>query len=139
MTTPLDNTGSPSDADLTAFLESQEPSWLAEQLMIAADDDPVTRVRLAAASGSESAVGGSRDLLADAVEDYRPGAAADTDDGSDELRRVIDLLEDLLEYGFTDEAADLADEARELYLRLHGDDGSDHLDRLVELAEENEN
>ena len=120
------------DAALTAFLESQDSAWLAEQLMLAADDDPITRIRLTAAAGSESAVDGARAVLLTAVEQHMPGQGPD---GDDPLHRAIDLLDDLGGYGFEDESTDIADEARKAYTARHGDDG-DHLARLHALADD---
>ncbi|MFD6098515.1 hypothetical protein ACFVWN_27435 [Nocardiopsis flavescens] len=126
MTTPLD------DAALTAFLEGQDSAWLAEQLMLAADDDPITRIRLTAAAGSESAVDDARAVLLTAVEQHLPEEEAD----DDALHRAIDLLDDLVDYGFEDEGGDIADEARDTYVDRHGDDDSDHLSRLSALADD---
>ncbi|WP_017571910.1 hypothetical protein [Nocardiopsis halotolerans] len=129
MTTPLD------DAALTAFLEGQEAAWLAEQLMLAADEDPITRIRLTAAAGSESAVDEARATVLAIVVNHLPQeSAADPDDG-DELHRALDLLDDLADYGFEDEAADIAYEAREVYLGRHGEDDGEHLARLHTLAD----
>ncbi|WP_150238947.1 hypothetical protein [Nocardiopsis quinghaiensis] len=128
MTTPLD------DAALTAFLEGQEPTWLAEQLMLVADEDPITRIRLVAAAGSESAVDGARTAVLTGVADHVPQEAAGSSD-DDALHRVLDLLDDLTDYGFEDEAADIADEAREIYLSHHGEDGGEHLARLHVIAD----
>lgn len=127
VTTPLD------DAALTAFLEGQDSAWLAEQLMLVADDDPITRIRLTAAAGSESAVDDARAVLLAAVVQHLPAEEPDDDDP---LHRAIDLLDDLGDYGFEDESADIADEAREAYVERHGDDDSDHLARLHTLAED---
>ena len=128
MTTPLD------DAALTAFLEGQETAWLAEQLMLIADEDPITRIRLTGAAGSESAVDDARAAVLAAVADHRPEeAAGDSDD--DALHRALDLLDDLADYGFEDETSDIADEAREVYVKRHGEDDSDHLSRLHSLAD----
>lgn len=126
MTTPLD------DATLTAFLEGQESAWLAEQLMLIADEDPLVRIRLTAAAGSEKAVDEARDAVLTGVADHLP---EDPTEGADALHRVLDVLDDLVDYGFEDESADIADEARELYLRLHGEDDSEHLARLHTLAD----
>ncbi|MDE3720913.1 hypothetical protein PWG71_05895 [Nocardiopsis sp. N85] len=126
MTTPLD------DAALTAFLEGQDSAWLAEQLMLAADDDPITRIRLTAAAGSESAVDEARALLFAAIVQHLPEEAPDDDDA---LHRAIDLLDDLVDYGFEDESTDIADEARDAYVDRHGDDDGDHLARLHSLAD----
>lgn len=131
MTTPLD------DAALTAFLEGQESTWLAEQLMLVADEDPITRIRLTAAAGSESAVDGARTVVLAGVADHVPGEAAG-DSGDDALHRLLDLLDDLADYGFEDESADIADEAREIYLGRHGEDGGECLARLHAIADGDE-
>jgi uncharacterized Zn finger protein len=44
-----------SDEQLRAFLENQDPAWLAEQLLEAAADDPLLRARLEMAAGSAPA------------------------------------------------------------------------------------
>lgn len=129
MTTPLD------DAALTAFLEGQEASWLAEQLMLVADEDPITRIRLTAAAGSESAVDEARAAVLARVVAHLPQEAAQSPDDGDALHRALDLLDDLADYGFEDESADIADEAREIYLGRHGEDDSDHLARLHAAAD----
>ncbi|GAB2494247.1 hypothetical protein [Nocardiopsis aegyptia] len=129
MTTPLD------DADLTAFLEGQETSWLAEQLMLVADEDPITRIRLTAAAGAESAVEEARAATLAAVVDHVPAAEDEEEDDGDALHRTLDLLDDLVDYGFEDETSDIADEARELYVSRHGEDDSEHLARLHVIAD----
>ncbi|WP_304451577.1 hypothetical protein [Nocardiopsis sp. YSL2] len=129
MTTPLD------DADLTAFLEGQETSWLAEQLMLVADEDPITRIRLTAAAGSESVVEEARAATLAAVVDHVPATEDEEEDDGDILHRTLDLLDDLVDYGFEDETADIADEARELYVTRHGEDESEHLARLHVIAD----
>ncbi|WP_159940784.1 MULTISPECIES: hypothetical protein [unclassified Nocardiopsis] len=129
MTTPLD------DAALTAFLEGQEAAWLAEQLMLVADEDPITRIRLTAAAGDESAVDQARTALLALVTEHSPQESGREPDDGDALHRGLDLLDDLADYGFEDESADIADEARELYLDRHGEDDSDHLARLHAIAD----
>ncbi|WP_028648381.1 hypothetical protein [Nocardiopsis sp. CNT312] len=130
MTTSLD------DAALTAFLEGQETSWLAEQLIMAADDDPLTRIRLCAAAGAESAADEARTALLDLVADHVPSLVDEDPAEGEELHRAIDLLDDLVEYGFEDEAARIAAEALADYLTQHGDDEGEYLDRLREAAGE---
>ncbi|NYH51603.1 hypothetical protein HNR06_001192 [Nocardiopsis arvandica] len=129
MTTPLD------DAALTAFLERQESAWLAEQLMLVADEDPITRIRLTAAAGSESAVDGVRAVVLAGVADHVPQESPEGS-GDDALHRLLDLLDDLADYGFEDDSADIADEAREIYLSRHGEDGGECLARLHVLADD---
>ncbi len=129
MDTPLD------DAELTAFLEGQDTSWLAEQLMLVADEDPITRIRLSAAAGAESAVEEARGVVLTRVTEHSPQEAATDPDDGDPLHRSLDLLDDLLDYGFEDEVGDIADEAREIYVNRHGEDGSEHLARLHVLAD----
>ncbi|RKS05231.1 hypothetical protein DFP74_0825 [Nocardiopsis sp. Huas11] len=129
MTTPLD------DAGLTAFLEGQETSWLAEQLMLVADEDPITRIRLTAAAGDESAVEEARAATLAAVVDHAPAAEDEEEDDGDTLHRTLDLLDDLVDYGFEDETSDIADEAREIYVTRHGEDDSEHLARLHVIAD----
>ncbi|GAB3743660.1 hypothetical protein GCM10027590_60170 [Nocardiopsis nanhaiensis] len=129
MNTPI------ADADLTAFLESQESAWLAEQLMLAADEDPITRIRLSAAAGAESAVEEARAVVLSRVTTHSPKDAAENPDEEDFLHRAIDLLDDLIDYGFDDEVGDVADEAREVYTTRHGEDDSEHLARLHFLAD----
>ncbi|MBB6118664.1 hypothetical protein [Nocardiopsis algeriensis] len=126
MTSPLD------DAALAAFLESQDSAWLAEQLMLVADEDPITRIRLTAAAGSENAADEARDAVLSAIGKHSPGQ---DDEEPDLLHRAVDLLEDLADYGFEDESADIADEAREAYASRHGEDDSEHLARLDALAD----
>lgn len=128
MTTPLDH------ADLTAFLEEQESAWLAEQLMLVAEDDPVTRIRLTAAAGSESAVEEARATVLSTVAEHVPDESGE----GDPLHRCLDLLDDLIEYGYEEETADIADEAREAYTIRYGDDDSEHLSRLQALADGDE-
>ena len=129
MDTPLD------DADLTAFLEGQDTAWLAEQLMLVADEDPITRIRLSAAAGAESAVEEARGIVLARVTGHSPQEAAEEPDDGDPLHRALDLLDDLLDYGFDDEVGDIADEAREIYATRHGQDDSEHLARLHVLAD----
>lgn len=129
MDTPLD------DADLTAFLEGQDSAWLAEQLMLIADEDPITRIRLSAAAGAESAVEEARGAVLARVTGHSPQEAAEDPDDGDPLHRALDLLDDLLDYGFEDEVGDIADEAREVYTLRHGEDDSEHLARLHVLAD----
>jgi uncharacterized Zn finger protein len=45
-----------TDEQLRAFLEHQDPAWLAEHLLQAAADDPILRARLETAVGSASAL-----------------------------------------------------------------------------------
>lgn len=129
MTTPLD------DAALTAFLEGQEASWLAEQLMLVAEWDPLTRIRLAAAAGAESAAHEARSAVLASVADHLPEETDGASGEDDELHRALDLLEDLVDYGFEEESADIAGEAREAYLVRHGQDDSEHLARLRAAVE----
>ncbi len=129
MDTPLD------DAGLTAFLEGQDTAWLAEQLMLVADEDPITRIRLSAAAGAESTVAEARGILLSRVTEHSPQEAAEEPDDADPLHRALDLLDDLLDYGFDDEVGDIADEAREVYTTRHGQDDSEHLARLHVLAD----
>ncbi|GHC75445.1 hypothetical protein GCM10007079_10750 [Nocardiopsis terrae] len=129
MNTPLD------DADLTAFLEGQDSAWLAEQLMLVADEDPITRIRLSAAAGAESAVEEARAVVLSRTTEHSSAASAQDPDDGDPLHRALDLLDDLLDYGFEDEVGDIADEARELYTARHGQDDSEHLARLHVLAD----
>src|SRR5699024_11314151 len=128
----LPMTTSLADTTLTVFLKDQEASWLAEQLVLAAEEDPVIRARLSAAAGVESAADDARTLVLETVADHLPDVEHED---IDPLHRVIDLIEDLMEYGFEDEAADIAGEARDLYEEQFGDDGSEHLGRLHALIE----
>ncbi len=125
MNTPLD------DAALTAFLESQDRTWLTEQLMLIADEDPITRIRLSGAAGAESAVEEARAVLLAHIADHLPTE----DEEGDLLHRALDLLDDLIDYGFDEEVGDAADEAREMYVVRHGEDDSEHLARLHVLAD----
>ena len=59
----------------------------------------------------------------------------ETDDEDDPLHRALDLLDDLIDYGFEDEIGDVADEAREVYVARHGEDDGEHLARLHVLAD----
>ena len=127
MDTPLD------DAALTAFLEGQDSAWLAEQLMLAAEEDPITRIRLSGAAGAESAVEEARAVVLAHVTDHLP-SEEELDDG-DPLHRALDLLDDLVEYGFEEEVGDIAEEARETYVTRHGEDDGEHLARLHVLAD----
>src|SRR5690625_1482999 len=126
MTTSFDGT------ELAAFLKGQEICWLTEQLVLAAEEDPVVRARLSAAAGVESAADDARTLVLETVADHLPDV--DHED-VDPLHRVLDLLEELMEYGFEDEAADIAGEARDLYEQHFGEDDSEHLDRLHSLTD----
>lgn len=128
MDTPLD------DASLTAFLEGQDSAWLTEQLMLIADEDPITRIRLSGAAGAESAVEEARAVVLSLVNAHLPGED-ETDDEDDPLHRALDLLDDLIDYGFEDEIGDVADEAREVYVARHGEDDGEHLARLHVLAD----
>ncbi|MBR8740755.1 hypothetical protein [Nocardiopsis sp. MG754419] len=129
MDTPLD------DAALTAFLEGQDSAWLAEQLMLIADEDPITRIRLSGAAGAESAVEEARALVLSRVTAHVPHESEEDPDDGDPLHRVLDLLDDLIDYGFDDEIGDVADEAREAYVTRHGEDDGEHLARLHVLAD----
>lgn len=126
MNTPLDST------ELAVFLKEQEESWLAEQLLLAAEEDPVLRVRLSAAAGLESAADDARTLVLETVADHLPDV--DHED-VDPLHRAIDLIEDLMGYGFEEEAAEIAAETRDLYEEHFGDDDGEYLDRLHPLAD----
>lgn len=128
MDTPLD------DASLTAFLEGQDSAWLTEQLMLIADEDPITRIRLSGAAGAESAVEEARALVLSLVNAHLPD---EIEEGAedDPLHRALDLLDDLIDYGFDDEVGDVADEAREVYIARHGEDDGEHLARLHVLAD----
>lgn len=128
MDTPLD------DASLTAFLEGQDSAWLTEQLMLIADEDPITRIRLSGAAGAESAVEEARAAVLSLVNAHLPDED-ETDDEDDPLHRALDLLDDLIDYGFEDEIGDVADEAREVYVARHGEDDGEHLARLHVLAD----
>lgn len=128
MDTPLD------DASLTAFLEGQDSAWLTEQLMLIADEDPITRIRLSGAAGAESAVEEARAVVLSLVNAHLPDED-ETDDEDDPLHRALDLLDDLIDYGFEDEIGDVADEAREVYVARHGEDDGEHLARLHVLAD----
>ncbi|WP_344971516.1 SWIM zinc finger family protein [Salinactinospora qingdaonensis] len=126
------------EAALTAFLTAQEPAWLTEQLMNAAEDDPVLWGRMAAAAGLDAAVSLCRDLLREAVLAYVPEAEfrdSRIDDGAERLRRAVALLDDLLDYGFTEQVAEVADEILDTYDETHDDYESEHSERLAEIAE----
>lgn len=129
MDTPLD------DASLTAFLEGQDSAWLTEQLMLIADEDPITRIRLSGAAGAESAVEEARAVVLSLVNAHLPDEIAEDDEEDDPLHRALDLLDDLVDYGFEDEVGDVADEAREAYVARHGEDDGEHLARLHVLAD----
>lgn len=129
MDTPLD------DASLTAFLEGQDSAWLTEQLMLIADEDPITRIRLSGAAGAESAVEEARAVVLSLVNAHLPDEVSEDDEEDDPLHRAIDLLDDLVDYGFEDEVGDVADEAREVYVARHGEDDGEHLARLHVLAD----
>lgn len=129
MDTPLD------DASLTAFLEGQDSAWLTEQLMLIADEDPITRIRLSGAAGAESAVEEARAVVLSLVNAHLPDEAEEHDEEDDPLHRALDLLDDLIDYGFEDEVGDVADEAREVYVARHGEDDGEHLARLHTLAD----
>ncbi|MEU3305463.1 hypothetical protein ACWGSK_05630 [Nocardiopsis sp. NPDC055551] len=129
MDTPLD------DASLTAFLEGQDSAWLTEQLMLIADEDPITRIRLSGAAGAESAVEEARAVVLSLVNAHLPAKSEDDDEEDDPLHRALDLLDDLIDYGFEDEIGDVADEAREVYVARHGEDDGEHLARLHVLAD----
>ncbi|TQN32576.1 hypothetical protein FHX37_2551 [Haloactinospora alba] len=125
----------PESPDLTGFLNSEDPTWLAEQLARVAGEDPVVWVRLAAASGSEAAVPAARDLLDEAVLGYRPGLPDGTPAGGEaRLERAIGLLDELLDYGFADRVGELATDAAALHARRYPDASGDHAERLRKLA-----
>lgn len=136
--TAEESAASCDDAELTGFLAAQESAWLAEQLARIAEEDPVIWVRLAAAAGSDAAVIECRDLLEEAVLGYEPFAqnwGPRLDDGSERLRRAIGLLEDLLDYGFTESVAELARDVAGLLEQRCGGMDDEHADRLAEIAD----
>ncbi|MEY9213502.1 SWIM zinc finger family protein [Thermobifida halotolerans] len=127
-----------TDGELRAFLLAQDAPWLAEQLLRITEDDSAVRARMLAAAGSESAVEECRGLLEEAVVAYDPFLEEWEDNGSERLERAVDTLEDLLDYGYEHEAADLAREALHL-LRDRVEEAADladpHVERLTGIAD----
>lgn len=125
-------------SELSDFLNDEEPTWLAEQLLRVAEEDPVVWVRLAAAAGSEAAVPAASDLIQEAILDYSPDVESwdhNTVDGAHRLERAIGVLEDLLDYGFADQVETLADDAAQLHSETQGDVADEHVNRLHELVD----
>ncbi|PSK89197.1 hypothetical protein CLV63_12770 [Murinocardiopsis flavida] len=112
----------PADDALGDFLTEQDSPWLAEQLLRVAGEDPVAHARLAAAAGLDSAVPLAEQALRDAVTGLRPGTLdwdIDGDDGSGQLLRCVELLDDLAGYGYETESAQLARHAADLLDDTH--------------------
>lgn len=123
------------EPDLAAFLKQQDGAWLTEQLLRVADDQPVVLARLQAAAGAPSAVATARDTLFTAIAEYLPDPDgwSSGDGGEEQLRLAIELLDDLMEYGYTEEAADLASDAYDLFDETHGGYEDEHSQRLDEI------
>lgn len=126
----------PQEADLGGFLEEQDSAWLAEQLLRIADDQPAVLARLQAAAGEEAAVGTARDALYNAITGYTPapGEWDPGDGGAEWLSQAIDTLDDLVEYNYAAEAAELATDALALFDELHGDHEDEYAERLHKIS-----
>lgn len=121
---------------LKDFLSAQEPEWLVDQLLDFADDDPVVLARLQAAGGMAEALETAYAELEEAIVEFAPDEGWDTEEsGAHRLRRAIDTLDVLVDYGYEEEVARLATDALGLYDDvLHGYEDA-LSDRLQELAE----
>ncbi|RNL84739.1 SWIM zinc finger family protein [Halostreptopolyspora alba] len=126
----------PPDPELSAFLEDQDSAWLAEQLLRIADDQPAVLARLQAAAGTHTAVDTARDALYRAITGYTPDPDGwnPGDGGAEWLRQAIDTLDDLVEYGYEAEAAELAADAHALFDKTHEGYEDGHSERLREMG-----
>ena len=106
-----------TDEQLLAFLERQDPAWLAEHLLHAAADDPLLRARLEVAAGSRPDVYDTshvRNRLVNAIAiddfvDYRNAYSYVT-----HVHEALDEVEELTGDGFPDAAVELAEFALDL-------------------------
>lgn len=130
-------TDTTEDDTLSGFLTEQDVPWLAEQLIRVAREDPVAHARLAAAAGLDDAAPLAEQSLREAVLALRPGALdwdIDGDDGSEQLLRCIDLLDDLTEYGYAEESAQIARRAADLLTETHPGLDDDTTEALAQRA-----
>ncbi|WP_113702654.1 SWIM zinc finger family protein [Nonomuraea lactucae] len=132
-----------TDERLRGFLESQDPRWLAAELLRAAHADPLLRARLEVAAGADTRNAfDDRDLrrrLANAIQidehDYAdPYPYAHPGRVSDALSEVSRLIA----AGFADKAAELSEYALELIEASAGhlDDSNGELGDALATAQE---
>src|SRR6266545_7361906 len=130
-----------SDERLHKFLRGQDPAWLAEQLLAAAGTDPLLRARLDVAAGADAAVAYDdrvlRARLEQAIEihafvDYRSADSYFRD-----VDETLDAIDGLIDAGFPDVAASLAEYALELLEEAAGlvDDSDGGLRMAIDRAE----
>lgn len=106
------------DDELRAFLSTQDPAWLTDELLRAAESDPLLRARLEVAAGADA-----RDVYDDSVLRERLERAIEIDDFVayhdahsyfHDVDEVLGEVEGLTGQGFADAAIELADYALEL-------------------------
>ncbi|MEU6645842.1 DUF6880 family protein [Saccharomonospora sp. NPDC046836] len=131
-----------TDERLREFLLGQDPAWLADELLAAAGADSVLRARLDVAAGADARTAfddrALRERLEKAIEigdfvDY--GAAYSYFHGVDQ---ALNEVADLVDVGFAEAAAKLAEYALELLEGAAGqvDDSDGGLREAIDRAEE---
>lgn len=131
-----------TDEGLHAFLRAQDPAWLADELLAAARADPLLRARLEVAAGADARVAyddwALRQLLERAIEigdfvGYRDAYAYFQD-----VSEALDAVAELIDTGFPDAAAQLAEYALALLEDAAAlvDDSDGGLRAAIEQAEQ---
>jgi uncharacterized Zn finger protein len=131
-----------TDERLREFLRAQDPGWLADELLAAARVDPLLRARLDVAAGTNAQVAYDDRMLRDRLElaieigdfvDYRSAYSYFHDVGE-----ALDSVAELVDAGFPDAAANLAEYALELLEGAAGliDNSDGGLRVALEQAEE---
>lgn len=131
-----------SDERLHEFLRGQGPAWLAEELMTAAQADPLLRARLDVAAGADAQYAYDDRILRERLE-----RAIETGDFVEygaayayfqEIGEVLEEVAELVDAGFPDMAVKLAEYALELLEGAAGrvDDSDGGLREAIGRAEE---
>lgn len=131
-----------SDQRLHEFLRVQDPAWQVDELLAAAERDPLLRARLEVAAGADARAAyddrALRQLLERAIEiaDFVGYREASTYFYG--VSEALDAVADLIHTGFPDAAAHLAEYALELLEGAAGlvDDSDGGLSAAIERAEE---
>ncbi|TDO43428.1 hypothetical protein EV643_118171 [Kribbella sp. VKM Ac-2527] len=131
-----------ADQRLHEFLRAQDSAWLAEQLLTATRTDPLLRARLEVAAGADAGVAYDdrvlRAGLERAIEIYDFADYRSADSYFRDVDEALDAVDGLIDAGFPDAAASLAEYALELLEEAAGlvDNSDGGLRVAIDRAEE---